>query len=73
MSYDKTVKVDASEDAAAAALKALGANNDTTNKDNQEKGFSFPQRFTKSGRKKAVPFPMKVRRFCGYYEFLLLG
>lgn len=28
--------------------------------DGEEEDFEIPQRFTKSGRKKATPFPMKV-------------
>jgi hypothetical protein len=29
--------------------------------DEPQEDFDIPQRFTKSGRKKAIPFPMKVR------------
>jgi hypothetical protein len=53
-----------SEEAAAKALTSLVS---ATNKlDNEEDldgigDFAIPQRFTKSGRKRAVPFPMKVR------------
>lgn len=43
------------EDAASALTNLQKANED---KDSNE--FVIPQRFTKSGRKKAVPFPLKV-------------
>ena len=47
-----------SEEAAAAALAELGA---SAAKSDDESEFLIPQRFTKSGRKRAVPFPLKVR------------
>jgi hypothetical protein len=43
---------------AASALTNLQKSNETSQGNN---GFIIPQRFTKSGRKKAVPFPLKVR------------
>jgi hypothetical protein len=53
-----------SEEAAATALTSLVSAAKRTNEDDdsEEHGeFEIPQRFTKSGRKRAVPFPMKVR------------
>lgn len=49
------------EEAAATALTSLGA---TAKPDDEEDdgAFDIPQRLTKSGRKRAVPFPIKVRR-----------
>jgi hypothetical protein len=51
-----------SEEAAATALTSLGASAPTKPDDDDEDGkaFSIPQRFTKSGRKRAVPFALKV-------------
>ena len=58
-------------EAAASALTALGASISQQHKleadgdhDDEEDGvvdIEFPQRFTKSGRKRAVSFPLKVR------------
>jgi hypothetical protein len=51
-----------SEEAAATALTSLGASAPKPDEDEDEDGkaFSIPQRFTKSGRKRAVPFALKV-------------
>ena len=51
-----------SERKAAAALTSLvtGEPEGTTGKAADNKEFKIPLRFTKSGRKRAVPFPMKV-------------
>jgi hypothetical protein len=55
-----------SEEAAATALTSLGASapkpdeDDDEDEDEDGKAFSIPQRFTKSGRKRAVPFALKV-------------
>jgi hypothetical protein len=54
----------AATEEAASALTALHSLSEA--KPNEERvmnkeGFLIPQRFTKSGRKKAVPFPLKVR------------
>jgi HSF-type DNA-binding len=57
----------ASEFTAASALACLAINREDpveTRNDHDDDGdedFSIPQRFTKSGRKRAVPFTMKVR------------
>lgn len=59
----------ASEFTAASALACLAIDREeygeTTNHhdDDGDEDFSIPQRFTKSGRKRAVPFTIKVR--CG--------
>jgi hypothetical protein len=43
-------------------LKAQDATNESeTSFDVEEEEFEIPQRFTKSGRKRAVSFPLKVR------------
>ncbi len=47
-------------EAAATALTALSISSKTDDGDAEE-SFEIPQRFTKSGRKRAVPFPLKVR------------
>lgn len=49
--------------AAAFGVQSLGLENKETPQDKEEEGdeFHIPQRFTKSGRKRAVPFPVKVR------------
>jgi hypothetical protein len=51
------------EEAAATALTALGSAAPKPEEDVEVdgKGLDIPQRFTKSGRKRAVPFPLKVR------------
>jgi hypothetical protein len=51
------------EEAAATALTALGSAAPKPEEDGEVdgKGLDIPQRFTKSGRKRAVPFPLKVR------------
>jgi hypothetical protein len=51
-----------SEEAAASALTALGssARKEEEDDDDDEMDFEIPQRFTKSGRKRAVPFSLKV-------------
>lgn len=49
-------------EAAATALTALSISSKADD-DDAEESFEIPQRFTKSGRKRAVPFPLKVRRF----------
>lgn len=50
---------------AASALTALhgriGKEHPSEENDSDHGEFLIPQRFTKSGRKKAVPFPLKVR------------
>lgn len=70
---EKTEKKDkGSEQEAAAALTSLVGGSpthedeDEDEEEHQEEGdgeakdFKIPQRFTKSGRKRAVPFPLKV-------------
>lgn len=53
----------ATEEAASAltALHSLSEANPNEEEVNNKEDFLIPQRFTKSGRKKAVPFPLKVR------------
>ena len=64
-------KGDSETAAAATTLTSFLSDDKTKNKKSppaeNEDGravneFEIPQRFTKSGRKRAVPFPMKVRR-----------
>jgi hypothetical protein len=73
----------ASEFTAASALACLAIdredNGETRNDhdDDCDEDFSIPQRFTKSGRKRAVPFTIKVccfvaRRLCSVHVFMLL-
>ena len=47
------------EEAVVSALATLG---DAASKIDEEENeeFEIPQRFTKSGRKRAIPFPLKV-------------
>lgn len=52
------------EDAASALTNLQKANED---KDSNE--FVIPQRFTKSGRKKAVPFPLKLMKVLSNKDF----
>ena len=49
----------AKEMTAASALAGL-VKSQNVDDSNDEEDFEIPQRFTKSGRKKATPFPMKV-------------
>lgn len=51
---------------AASALTNLQKSNETSQGNN---GFIIPQRFTKSGRKKAVPFPLKLMKVLSNKEF----
>lgn len=47
------------ENAVVSALATLGdAASKIDGEENEE--FEIPQRFTKSGRKRAIPFPLKV-------------
>jgi hypothetical protein len=59
------------EEAAASALANLGsdASMDDKDCDSDEEGFEIPQRFTKSGRKRAVPFPLKLMKVLSTKEF----
>lgn len=52
------------EEAAATALTALslGPKDDEGSEDGVDNSFEIPQRFTKSGRKRAVPFPLKLMK-----------
>lgn len=52
-------------EAAATALTALSISPKADRGDDEE-SFEIPQRFTKSGRKRAVPFPLKVRMIQGF-------
>jgi hypothetical protein len=56
------IRNEASEKVAANALTALGssARKEEEDDDDDEMDFEIPQRFTKSGRKRAVPFSLKV-------------
>ena len=40
-----------------------------TKENGNDSGFHIPMRFTKSGRKRAVPFPLKV---CTLYSFVFV-
>jgi hypothetical protein len=53
----------ATEEAVSAltALHSLSEAKPNEEQVNDKEHFLIPQRFTKSGRKKAVPFPLKVR------------
>jgi hypothetical protein len=55
------------EEVAASALTTLGE----MGKDDDEfdEDFEIPQRFTKSGRKRAVPFPMKLMKVLSNKDF----
>jgi hypothetical protein len=60
---------DSDTEAAASALTALGASisqhkpeEDRNGEDDGGVDIEIPQRFTKSGRKRAVSFPLKVRQ-----------
>lgn len=60
-------KSDGSELTAVAALTGLAISPPVSEvasetKPKKEKKFTIPQRFTKSGRKRAVPFTLKVSR-----------
>lgn len=62
----------ATTDEAASALTALHSLSEAKPNEeevNNEEGFSIPQRFTKSGRKKAVPFPLKLMKVLSDKEF----
>lgn len=48
-------------EAAATALTALSISSNVDGEDGDE-SFAIPERFTKSGRKRATPFPLKVRK-----------
>eukprot|EP00429_Kryptoperidinium_foliaceum_P023800 CAMPEP_0176131936 /NCGR_PEP_ID=MMETSP0120_2-20121206/66810_1 /TAXON_ID=160619 /ORGANISM="Kryptoperidinium foliaceum, Strain CCMP 1326" /LENGTH=304 /DNA_ID=CAMNT_0017467353 /DNA_START=118 /DNA_END=1032 /DNA_ORIENTATION=+ len=52
---------------AAVALTALSISSQADNDD--EDGFEIPQRFTKSGRKRAVPFPVKLMKVLSDKKF----
>ena len=52
-------------EAAATALTALSIS-PKADRGDAEESFEIPQRFTKSGRKRAVPFPLKVRVIKGF-------
>jgi hypothetical protein len=56
----ESVNEDATE-AAASALTALSLQPKPKEHGSEQVSFEIPERFTKSGRKKAVPFPVKVR------------
>jgi hypothetical protein len=45
---------------AASALTSLVKSSADESPDSLKDDFDVPERFTKSGRKKAIPFPMKV-------------
>ena len=54
-------------EAAASALTALLIQSNVEMTDGEDSAFEIPERFTKSGRKKAVPFPVKVSKgYVGY-------
>ena len=53
-------------EAAASALTALSIQSNMEMTDCEDSAFEIPERFTKSGRKKAVPFPVKVSK--GYVD-----
>jgi hypothetical protein len=48
------------EEAALSGLESLGAAAEAVEEAEYNEDFDIPQRFTKSGRKRAVPFPLKV-------------
>ena len=62
----KITEAEGSEETAASVLTSLGAaaprlDEEGDEDDEEEQGdFEIPQRFTKSGRKRAIPFPLKV-------------
>lgn len=50
-----------SETTELSGLESLGAAAEAVGEaEDNEDDFDIPQRFTKSGRKRAVPFPLKV-------------
>mmetsp|Transcript_30479 Transcript_30479/g.43222 ORF Transcript_30479/g.43222 Transcript_30479/m.43222 type:complete len:432 (+) Transcript_30479:262-1557(+) len=53
--------------AAASALAGLGKGN--TSPDEDADDFEIPQRYTKSGRKKATPFPIKLLKVLATAEY----
>lgn len=61
------------EKAAACALTALGSSVPITSHDDEDDdedlGIEIPQRFTKSGRKRAVPFPLKLMKVLSTKKF----
>lgn len=50
-------------DAAAALTSLVGAEDpaDEEAEEGEDEDFVIPQRFTRSGRRRATPFPVKVR------------
>jgi len=57
----KTFQDEEATEAAATALTALSISSKADDGDAEE-SFEIPQRFTKSGRKRAVPFPLKLMK-----------
>ena len=54
---------------AAAVLTNLGISVPQEKAEEEEDDFEIPQRFTKSGRKRAVSFPLKVCCVCVWFRF----
>mmetsp|Transcript_117818 Transcript_117818/g.175995 ORF Transcript_117818/g.175995 Transcript_117818/m.175995 type:complete len:323 (-) Transcript_117818:142-1110(-) len=70
MSSDRTESEVGHRESEEAAVSALTSLVSSTNKaDNDEEDFEIPQRFTKSGRKRAVPFPMKLMKVLSNKDF----
>ncbi len=61
---DRALIDEEAAEAAATALTALSIS-PKADRGDAEETFEIPQRFTKSGRKRAVPFPLKVRMMKG--------
>jgi hypothetical protein len=63
-----TVSVSEAASSAAAISERLemviNARDDTNAEDDDDEEFEIPHLFTKSGRKRAVSFPLKVRSLC---------
>jgi hypothetical protein len=63
MSASKEQEIKQTEKAneiALSGLESLGAAAEAVEEAEDSEDFDIPQRFTKSGRKRAVPFPLKV-------------
>jgi hypothetical protein len=57
----ETELAEEAEETVLSGLESLGAAAEAVEEaEDNEDDFDIPQRFTKSGRKRAVPFPLKV-------------
>jgi len=67
------VTIAGESDAAATLLACLKADGKELSPppgktfEKEEEGFAIPQRYTKSGRKKSVPFSLKVRHIVSHF------